>query len=182
VSDWKNRLLDIAIAKGDKADALARARALYLEGSRSNRDLYELMKEHVPVAKWGAFVRVLATDLVAQKGWHVRERLADICISEGWLDRLLAMVKENPTYNYIERYEKHLAKDFSEELSDLYVGAVLNTMSSPHNMGRNHYQEACRYLRRVIKLGQREKAMKTADTLRELYPRRKAMLEELSRL
>jgi len=182
VSDWENRLLDIAIAKGDISETLSRTRTLYLEGSRSKRNLYKLMKQYVPAAEWDAFVRLLATDLLTQKGWHVKEQFAEMCIQEGWLDRLLAMVKENPTYNYIEKYEKHLAKNFSEELSDLYVGAVLRTMSSTYNMGRNHYQEACRYLRRVMKLGQREKAIKAADTLRELYPRRKAMLEELGRL
>jgi cephalosporin-C deacetylase-like acetyl esterase len=59
----------------------------------------------------------------------------------------------------------------------LYVNALLAYMKA--NAGRNHYKEACRYLRRVIKLGAREKADEVISFFRTQYRNRTALMEEL---
>ena len=45
-------------------------------------------------------------------------------------------------------------------------------------MGRDHYQTACRYIRRMIKLGGKAKA----DKLITLYAKRPALMQELDRV
>ena len=50
------------------------------------------------------------------------------------------------------------------------------------NMGRNHYQNACRYLRRMIKMGARDKAEELILHFREKYPQRRALMEELRKV
>jgi len=47
------------------------------------------------------------------------------------------------------------------------------------NVSRNYYQNACRYLRKMIKMGAREKANFVIGQLKALYPNRKALMEEL---
>ena len=48
-------------------------------------------------------------------------------------------------------------------------------------MGRDHYQTACRYIRRMIKLGGKTKADKLIAQLRTLYAKRPALMQELDR-
>jgi uncharacterized Zn finger protein len=73
-----------------------------------------------------------------------------------------------------------LVKEFPSEVAELYQMAILKDMKV--NVGRNHYQNACRYLRRMIKMGERDKANFVIDELRRLYPKRKALMEELAKV
>lgn len=74
-----------------------------------------------------------------------------------------------------EHYSK--AVSIAQEGVDLYVNALLAYVKT--NVGRNHYKEACRYLRRVIKLGAREKANEVIAFFRTQYRNRTALMEEL---
>jgi hypothetical protein len=49
-------------------------------------------------------------------------------------------------------------------------------------MGRDYYQNACTYIRKIIKLGARDKANGIISFLRTEYPKRKALMEELSKV
>jgi len=44
------------------------------------------------------------------------------------------------------------------------------------------YQEACRYLRRIYKLGQVKFAKEIVQELRGQYPNRRALMDELNKL
>jgi hypothetical protein len=60
----------------------------------------------------------------------------------------------------------------------MYSNGIMEYMEN--NVGRNHYQNACRYLRRMIKLGGRDEANRTISVLREKYPNHRALMEELN--
>ena len=96
------------------------------------------------------------------------------------MDKLWEMVKENPDLSFIERYETYLSKRYSDEIVDLYTSQILDYLN--HNMGRDHYQTACRYIRRMIKLGGKVKADKLIAQLRTLYAKRPALMQELDRV
>ena len=49
-------------------------------------------------------------------------------------------------------------------------------------MGRDNYQTACRYIRQLNKMGEFEKAYQIIKQLRELYYKRKALMEELDKI
>ena len=100
-------------------------------------------------------------------------------VMEKW-DKLWEMVKENPTLSTIEQYESHLSKHYADEMVDLYASRILDYLE--RNMGRDHYQTACRYIRRMIKLGGKAKADKLIAQLRALYAKRPALMEELDRV
>ncbi len=93
------------------------------------------------------------------------------------MERLLELVRKFPDLQTIGQYEPHLAEKYTPEVVELYVNALLASMKT--NVGRSHYKEACRYLRRVIKLGAREKANEVMSFFRREYRQRKALIEEL---
>jgi uncharacterized protein (DUF2164 family) len=82
--------------------------------------------------------------------------------------------------NTIDRYEKYLSKNYSKDLIELYANGILNYMEN--SMGREHYQNACRYIRKVIKMGGKGKANEIVSYLRSEYPQRRALIEELNRI
>ncbi len=63
---------------------------------------------------------------------------------------------------------------------ELYSERITNYLKM--YMGRDHYQTACRYLRRMKKLGATGAVDLLIDDFRKEYPRRKALLEELNRV
>ena len=80
----------------------------------------------------------------------------------------------------IENNEKYLSNDYSQELVQLYSERLVKYVDK--YVGRKHYQTACRYLRRMKKLGGNKKANELVDTFRKDYPQRRALLDELNRV
>ena len=106
--------------------------------------------------------------------------VANIYIKEEKWDKLWELIKENPEFSTIESYESYLSKPYSDEIVDLYANQVLDYLE--RNMGRDHYQTACRYIRRMIKLGGKAKANNLIAQLRTLYAKRPALMQELDRV
>ena len=77
-------------------------------------------------------------------------------------------------------YWKQCPDSYPMELAAMYRDLILGYME--RQMGREHYQSACRYIRRMIKLGARLMAVGLIERLRKLYPARRAMLEELAKI
>lgn len=65
------------------------------------------------------------------------------------------MLKQHLSMENIQENEKYLAKDYSAELIELYSERITNYVEK--YFGRNHYQTACRHLRRMKKPGGNEK-------------------------
>jgi SWIM zinc finger len=177
VMEWYKWLLKIAQAQGEKEKIIDYARHLFIENFVPEQDYYAILKQHVPPDTWVAFVERVIQDITAQRRWYAKEQVAGIFIKEGWMERLLELVRKFPDLQTIGQYETHLAKKYTPEVVELYVNALLASMKT--NVGRSHYKEACRYLRRVIKLGAREKANEVMSFFRKEYRQRKALMEEL---
>jgi hypothetical protein len=105
---------------------------------------------------------------------------AQIFIWEEQWENLFNLVKHNVSFGILESYEKYLLKDYSNEISDIYQTQILQYMKT--NISRNHYQAACRYLRKMKKMGAKEKANFVIQQLKTLYPQRKALMEELEKV
>ncbi len=177
VIEWYEWLLKIAQVQGDKEKIIEYARHLFIANFRPEQDYYAIMKQYMAPDIWVAFVEGIIQDIAAQKRWYTKEQIAGIFIKEGWMERLLELVRKFPDLQTIGQYETHLAKKYTPEVVELYVNALLEYMKT--NLGRSHYKEACRYLRRVIKLGAREKANEVMSFFRREYRQRRALMEEL---
>lgn len=178
VIGWYDWLLKIAQKQNNTEKIVEYARFLFVENFRSTQDYYQILKENTATEKWFSFVNELTKDLKKSNSWDRGGLLAGIYIKEEWWDRLLVYVQNAPDFCTIDTYVEYLIGDYSDEIIDLYAVAVKKYMED--NIGRGHYQNICRYIRRMIKLGGRDNANELLAYLRKEYPKRKALLEELN--
>lgn len=177
---WYNWLLKIALAQKDKEKISIYARLLFIDNFSHEQDYYQILKKNVPSEGWNNFVEDIIREIQKTNHWQNFGLIARIFILEKWWNRLLLLLQQNPSLGTIENYEKHLSKNYAPELVELYATQVVEYMQD--NVGRNYYQTACRYLRRMIKLGGRETAEKIILIFRTQYPKRKALMDELNRV
>lgn len=175
--EWYDWLLKIAQAQHDTTHIIEYARFLLVDNFRHEQDYYQILKQYVQPEQWDGFVDSLIKDIKAKNRGYYSSQEAQILIKEKRWEQLWDLVCEMPSLQSIEQYESYFSKRQPDDLAELYAKRVLEYME--HNMGRDHYQNACRYIRRIIKLGARQKANEVIGTLRELYPKRRALLEEL---
>ncbi|HCU21029.1 MAG: hypothetical protein A2X05_01605 [Bacteroidetes bacterium GWE2_41_25] len=179
-NDWRDYLLKVYINQNDTDNIIKYSRYLFLNANREKKPYYFLMKKFVPLENWDNFMKLIITDIINKNRWIDYSFIAQIYIWEESWDKLFDIVKKNVSLDRLDSYEKYLMKDYAEEITDLYQSAILNYMVN--NMGRNYYQNACRYLRKMIKMGAREKANFVIEQLKVLYPKRKALMEELQKI
>ncbi len=175
--EWYDWLLKIAQEQGNTEKIIEYARYLLIDNFRNEQDYYQVLKECVKPEKWREFIEKVIEDISTKKRWLDTHLISQIYIKEQWWDRLMEMVKNDPNLRTIEKYEKYLSKDYANEIIDMYAAGIMKYMEE--NVGRKHYQSACRYLRRMIKMGGRDKANNTISILRKKYPQRRALIEEL---
>jgi hypothetical protein len=178
--EWYDWLLKIAIAQKQKEKIIEYARFLFIDNFRHEQDYYKLMKNTVQPENWNAFVEEMVKDISVKNNRMDLYLISKIYIQEEWWKRLLELIQEKPSLNYIEQFEKYLSGNYSVELVQLYEKEIVKYMEI--NVGRNHYQTACRYMRRMVKLGGRETVEKMVNDFRKQYAQRKALMEELNRI
>jgi len=177
-NNWYNWLLKIAQIENSTEGIIEYARFLFIANLRSEQDYYKILKQNVAADKWNDFLEEVIGEITRKGSWMDSGLIREIFIREKWWDRLLLLTKENASLQSIAENEKYLAKDYSKELIELYDQELIRY--ADNNMGRKSYQTACRYLRRLKKLGGNEKTNELISYFRETYPRRRAFLEELN--
>lgn len=185
VTDWYNWLLKIAQEQQDSAKIIQFARYLFLDNFSTEADYYAILKSSINKEDWLSFAEGLAQELIQQNPWRNIDRIARIYKTEALWEKLFlllkdAYLKDSISIEHLIEYEKPLAKLYSEELITLYEEDVLNSMKV--ETGRSHYKRACRIIRRMIKLGTRDRAENLIKHLADTYPQRRALLEELQNI
>ena len=180
VKDWYNWLLKIAQAQNNTSKTIEYARFLFIDNFHPEQDYYQLLKQKVEPNKWKDFLEEIIIEITPKGGWKYNELVRKIFINEKWLDRLFLLLKQNVSLQNIENNEKYLSKDYSQELIQLYSERLVKYVDK--YVGRNHYQTACRYLRRMKKLGGSKRVNELVDNFRKGYPQRRALLDELNRV
>lgn len=180
VKIWYNWLLKVAQAEKDTPKIIEYSRYLFIDNFYPEQDYYQILKNHIDKDQWHPFLEEIIQEITPKSRWRYAELIRKIYINEAWWDRLLSMLKQSPSLNEIEQNESYLKKEYAPELIGLYKEGILSYMKN--NVGRNHYKTACRYLRRMKKLGGNEEVNDLVEFLRNQYPQRKALLDELSRV
>ena len=178
--EWYDWLLRTAIAEKDKTHVIEYARHLFIDGFRREQDYYGILKQNIDPSDWNAYVEGLIDEIMRKSRRVNIDVIGKIYIAEHWWNRLLKLVSETKHLPSIQHYEQYLATDYSTELAEIYEKGIPDFLIK--NIGRNHYKEACRYVRRMIKLGARDRVTNLVAALRKEYPQRSALMEELSRI
>ncbi len=174
---WYDYLLKVAKLQKDTDKIVEYARFLFMNGMYDQKVYYKTLKEAISKLEWKLFVDKLINDLYSRRNFNNSELLIFIFIEEKKLEQQLEYLRFNVSLYMIERFEKELAKDYSGELIELYAEEILNYAKS--NTGRPHYVTICKYLRRMKKLGGKQKAEEIVSSLKKQFYNRPALLEEL---
>lgn len=177
VTNWYEWLLKIAESQKDTERIILYARHLLLNSNRPSQDYYQILKNTVPPEEWTDFVEAIIQEAMERKPYYAVNFAAAIFVREEWWSRLLDLVKKECSLDRLAKYEKPLAKHYPNELADLYAERIIEYVES--HVGRNYYRTACIYIRRMIKLGARDKADEVISQLRQTHYRKKALMEEL---
>lgn len=175
---WYNWLLKIAQVQNNKTKIIEYSRYLLIDNFHPEQDYYQILKKEIEPDKWKNFLEDIIKEITQNVGWNNGRLVHTIYINEKWWDRLFLVLKENASLMNIENNEQYLSKDYSKELIQLYNENIIEFVDN--HMGRKHYKTACRYLRRMKKLGGDEKVNELIAYFRMTYPKRKALLDELS--
>ncbi len=177
---WYNWLLKVAQAQKNTAKIIEYSRFLFIDNFYPEQDYYQILKENIEDENWHPFLEEIIKEITPKTRWTYIELIRKIYIKEEWWDRLFLMLKQNLSLENIQQNEKYLSKDYSSELIELYSERIINYVEK--FVGRNHYQTACRYLRRMKKLGGNEQVNDLIESFRKQYPQRKALMDELNRV
>ncbi len=180
VSIWYQLLLKIAKLTDDKPKIIEYSRWLFIKNFRRDEDYYQILKETVPKENWSIFVEVLIKEIKQDDRYRSGELIAQIYVKEKYWDKLMLYIKENPSVYKLEEYEKYLLDDYAFEISDLYCKAISKMLERASD--RSRYQEACKYLKKIKKLGFKEKADQLVSFFQTTYPKRRALMEELEKV
>jgi hypothetical protein len=180
VKVWYNWLLKVAQSQKETSKIIEYSRFLFIDNFHPEQDYYQILKENIEDKKWHPFLEEIIKEITPKQRWTYKELIRKIYIKEEWWDRLFLMLKQNFSLEYIQQNESYLSKDYSSELIELYSERITNYVEK--YIGRNHYQTACRYLRRMKKLGGNERVNELIELFRKQYPKRKALMDELTRV
>jgi hypothetical protein len=179
-SEWQEWSLKIAQAENNTPQIIHLSRQMFLE-ARHDQRYYDLLKEHVPPADWPSFLEDLLRELKNRnKGYLLVSTLARIYIKEQRWEDLLQLVQENQSLKVLAEYESPLAEHFPEDLLDMYTESIRRHFEKA--AGRGDYHEGCQYLRRMKKVGGAERAASLVTELKQKYPRKPALQEELGQV
>ncbi|WP_455637091.1 SWIM zinc finger family protein [Parabacteroides sp.] len=182
--DWRNYLLSLYMETNDVARMISLARYFFVTRSgryHPQKYYYDLLKSLTSQDQWPSYVDGLVSEMSNKSRYGIDYAgISQLYVWESrWAD-FFKLLQENATLDRVVEAEQYLADSYPMELAAMYRDLILDYME--RQMGREHYQSACRYIRRMIKLGARLMAVGLIERLRKLYPARRAMLEELAKI
>lgn len=180
VKDWYNWLLKAAQSQNDTVKIIEYSRFLFIDNFYPKQDYYKILKETIPDEEWPAFIEELIKEITSKNKRIYTELVRKIYIREEWWDRLFVLLKQNLSMENIQKNEQYLSKDYSSQLIELYSERIIKYVE--RYVGRSHYQTACRYLRRMKKLGGDAHVAELIQLFRKQYPQRSALMDELTRV
>ena len=176
VHRWNEYLLNIAQRQKDNIEVIRLAKMLFLSTFNSQQ-FYTTLKKFTPAEQWSETVEDLIFTLKKNRD---NGYIPWIYIQEKMFNRLLAYVQKDPHPSIISEYDKYLITSFASEIADLYETTIRKL--SKQGSGRKDYAECCRWLRRLRKLGEKDRVTILIKELVSANPRKPAFLDELRKV
>lgn len=180
VIEWLNCLLKVAEQEKNIEDVREYTRTLFFQ--TGNFEYYEKLKKTYSKSIWADQFMELLRDLKQSKnvrGVHF-DALAEMFIREKEWQRLLEIVRKHPSLEILDHYHKHLAPHFPQELIVMYEKTSKELLVP--TTGRATYEDVCRMLRRMKKLGAGDRVKELVKEISKQYKNRRALLEELEKV
>jgi len=178
VGKWVEWELRIAQIKNDKKEILRLARYQYLDNWTNEQNYFQILKDLTAKSKWKKYRETLVDD-IKKKPRH--GLLESLYIREQMWDQLLELIQNQEQQDYLINYENHLGDKFPEEMSLLFEEKILEMLSG-YGTNRKTYKVAVTYIKGIERMTSKNRAMNIVGHLRELYKRKPALLDELSKV
>lgn len=170
-SRWHELLCAIYRASGQEEKLTAQLRTMLLLGKM---DCYDELKEHLQAAdRWEREYRPLLKEVAASRPRYEYMR---ILAQESETELLMEQVREAP--DSVFTYGKLLAGQYLEQVFALCASQIRAAGERAQN--RRDYQKLCALVSKLADFGGNAEARRIIIELREAYPRRRAMQEELN--
>jgi hypothetical protein len=197
VAQWQEQLLRIAVLEKD-IRTIRYYTKLFAFDRWFNELYYKQWKQTYTAAEWKNVIEQHIEQTNTEKAkeheknkmkmWNLPvnppllRELAPIYIQEKYWDRLLALVQKEADMHTISEYHKYLSKEYPGELIEMYLPAF--ECKADTSNSRSEYAELAGKMKKVIKdiPVAKPKIIELANKLKQKYPRRPAMLEELDKI
>lgn len=174
VSDYSNRLIRLYEKTGREKECKQELIYQIFRCRQNNTDNIGMLKNRCSQSEWEEQRERIFAARTCSEVCH------DLMAKEGLDERLLESVRQSGSLYTLDEYEKRLKRKFPEKLRDAYVTCMKKAMLSAGN--RDQYAGVIRYLKKITRYPDgKEIAIQIAAEWRRDYPRRRAMLDELSR-
>lgn len=182
--DWRNYLLTLYQQIGDTPNTIKFGRyfLVHSHGGRYHplKYYYDLLKSLTPKDQWTGYFDNIIVGIKSKSRRNDYDRISQLYIWEAQWEKLFVLLRQNVSFERIAGAEQYLSGLYSKDLANLYKDLIMFLLE--HNMGRSHYQTACRYIQRMIKLGAKPMADALVLDLKKMYPSRRALIEELDNI
>ncbi len=193
VSNWEKQLLRIAFLEDDVNQIRQYSR--YFAFNRGfNKEYYTILKGTYLPEEWKEIIEDHIKRAI-DKVLNVYERftpagrqnqsllsllsdVASVYIEEGYLDRLMELVKKEDNLDNILYYHHVLVKDYAANLLQIYLPAMMKSGMTASD--RKQYKDLVKKMQRIVK--GKAQIIAVAKELKIMYYRRPAMVEELNKL
>ncbi len=174
ISKWKKIRYTAYKELSLKEEQEKLAKELFLHG---DFEYYSQLKE-LNTGDKEDFYNSLKQELKKDKNWSRRDIYLELIVAENDLDEIMEVVRENP--RNIEDYADMLADKFRDEVIDIYKKHI--KLSACASSDRRRYQEVCGILKRYKKIAGRKSQEELINELSDLYRKRPAFVDELSKI
>lgn len=171
-SQWEYLLYEIYQKWGQKEQQVQQARKLALKG---DIDFYHIAKDLL--TKAGRWQKEFPAFLSEYKAARSSGEYMNLLEREGQTSLLMKEVRLQPRSAFL--YGDTLAEEFGGELCRLCTEVIRKEAGQIY--GRKDYQRLCKKLLDLNRFGGSAEARTIIEELRQTYPRRPALLEELER-
>jgi len=197
VAQWQEQLLRIAVLEKDQ-EAIRYYTKHFAFGQWFNESYYKQWKQTFSNTEWKEVIEKHIEETIAKitkeheksknKMWSIPaytlflRGLAPIYIQEKYWDRLLALLQQETDLFAILEYHKYLFKEYPGKLLELYLPAFERKADRCNS--RSEYKELAGTIKMVIKdiPVAKPKIILLVKNLKQKYPRRPAMIEELDKI
>lgn len=181
--DWRDLQLQMFIKTNDSEHIAELARYFFVQsncGNNPRKYYYDLLKRNVPAAEWEKTKSDLIEEVTHKKHYPDNDLALNIYEWEDDRRGYFGHLNTCATLRRMEHAESLLTAEYKDDFIALYAKTLQDFVKD--NMGRDAYQEACRYLRRMKKLSAKDAVENLIAGFRLQYKKRRALMEELSRV
>lgn len=173
VRDWKKLRFEAYEGMENKPGMIELA---YEFAAGGDETYYAKLKNLVSAEQWPAMLEGLLEKL-KNNGWD-KSLYLKILIDEKRDEDLLNYCRAN--LSEIEKLYPHLLKEYPHEVNEIFTSYIYKLIASASN--RKSYYTACTKIRIFQKAVGKEAADVLIDEVKFMYPKRKALLDELAKL